>query len=143
MASKDRSNKAAKQAALKQHVSENVPIGILVYDGSVPVGWCSVAPASSLRALHAAHESTPYGSVWAIICFFVPRSHRGQGVTKALIEGAISYAKTQGASHIEAYPVDSDSTSYRFMGFPGMFEEAGFEYVGMAGSKRHRMCRSV
>jgi hypothetical protein len=40
---------------------------------------------------------------------------------------------------IEAYPVDPDSPSYRFMGFVGVFAAAKFEEVGRAGRRRHVM----
>ncbi|WP_199728828.1 hypothetical protein [Corallococcus sp. CA053C] len=40
---------------------------------------------------------------------------------------------------MEAYPVDADSPSYRFMGFVPVFTSAGFEVVGRAGSRRHVM----
>jgi hypothetical protein len=38
---------------------------------------------------------------------------------------------------VEAYPVDPDSPSYRFMGFADLFETAGFREVGRAGKRRH------
>lgn len=40
---------------------------------------------------------------------------------------------------VEAYPVDPESPSYRFMGFVEMFADAGFREVGMAGRRRHVM----
>lgn len=48
-------------------------------------------------------------------------------------------ARKQGAKVVEAYPVDPDSPSYRFMGFVGLFEKAGFAKVGIAGTRRHVM----
>ena len=45
----------------------------------------------------------------------------------------------RGATVVEAYPVDPDSPSYRFMGFKTGFEEYGFVKVGQAGSRRHVM----
>jgi hypothetical protein len=40
---------------------------------------------------------------------------------------------------VEAYPVDADSPSYRFMGFVPVFAEAGFAEVGREGKRRHVM----
>ena len=40
---------------------------------------------------------------------------------------------------IEAYPVDADSPSYRFMGFVPVFAEAGIAEVGREGKRRHVM----
>ena len=44
-----------------------------------------------------------------------------------------------GATVLEAYPVDPDSPSYRFMGFVPSFAEAGFVETGRAGERRHVM----
>ena len=58
---------------------------------------------------------------------------------KQMTKAAISYAKENGATTIEAYPVEQDSPSYRFMGFVPMFMEMGFKEIGMAGTRRHIM----
>jgi hypothetical protein len=57
----------------------------------------------------------------------------------ALIAGAVEHARTQGATAVEAYPVDVDAPSYRFMGFVPVFLAAGFTDCGMAGVRRHVM----
>ena len=44
-----------------------------------------------------------------------------------------------GAAVVEAYPVEPDSSSYRFMGLVGTFEAIGFIPVGRAGTRRHVM----
>ena len=77
--------------------------------------------------------------VWSIVCFFVRRPYRGQGMLKRMIEAAAEHAFRRGADMVEAYPVDPDSPSYRFMGFVPCFEECGFVRVGTAGSRRHVM----
>jgi hypothetical protein len=40
---------------------------------------------------------------------------------------------------VEAYPVDRDAPSYRYMGFVETFAAAGFRDEGMAGVRRHVM----
>jgi GNAT superfamily N-acetyltransferase len=70
---------------------------------------------------------------------FIQRDLRGQGVTKQLIAAAVTHARSRGATAIEAYPVDPDSPSYRFMGFVPSFEKAGFRPAGQAGKRRHIM----
>lgn len=40
---------------------------------------------------------------------------------------------------VEAYLVERDSPSYRFMGHVPAFEAAGFHRVGMAGTRRQVM----
>ncbi len=68
-----------------------------------------------------------------------PRALRGGGLAAALLDAAIDHAFANGASMIEAYPVDQASPSYRFMGFRDMFTARGFHKIGMAGSRRHVM----
>lgn len=60
-----------------------------------------------------------------------------------MTKAAISYAQENGAVAIEAYPVEPNSPSYRFMGFVQTFEEIGFKEIGRAGSRRHIMTLNV
>jgi len=127
---------ASRKAAIAKRISAGLPIGLLGYLDGEPVAWCSVAPRSTYRRLVA--DSTDDG-IWSIACFFVVRRLRGQGITQRIIEAAVEYARAHGASIVEAYPVDPDSPSYRFMGFVSVFEKAGFCEVGRAGTRRHVM----
>ena len=129
-----RAARGAKKEALRSVVGQGVPIGILGYLDSEPAAWCSVAPRDSYRALGGPADAQ--GGVWSIVCFFVARRLRGKGMTRRLIEAAVDHARERGATVIEAYPVDPDSPSYRFMGFVGTFESMGFREVGRAGARR-------
>jgi hypothetical protein len=40
---------------------------------------------------------------------------------------------------VEAYPVDPESPSYRFMGFKPIFDKLGFEFKHKAGQRRYVM----
>jgi GNAT superfamily N-acetyltransferase len=135
-----RADKQAKKAALKACVQRGVPIGILGYLDGEPAAWCSIAPRDTYRDLGGlADRSGQPGRVWSVVCFFVPRRFRRQGVTKRLIEAAADHARSKGATVVEAYPVDPDAPSYRFMGFTTTFAAAGFRDVGRAGTRRHVM----
>lgn len=125
---------------MEARVGDNVPVGILGYLEGEPVAWCSIAPRPTYRRLSGLEVAgeTPE-SVWSLACFFVRRELRGRGTTSLLIEAAIAHARSKGASVVEAYPVDPDSPSYRFMGFLPVFEAAGFTHVGDAGTRRHVM----
>ncbi|WP_353720557.1 GNAT family N-acetyltransferase [Dyadobacter sp. 676] len=131
-----RNDSNAKKNALKSQVGHQIPVGLIGYHGDEPVAWCSVGPRESFRNLGG---DPSLENVWSITCFFVRRDHRKQRLTEQMIVEAMHYAKTQGARHLEAYPVDSDSPSYRFMGFRPLFEKMGFEYRQKAGSRRYVM----
>jgi GNAT superfamily N-acetyltransferase len=131
---------ASRKAALRRRVQNGVPIGILGYLGGEPVAWCSIAPRSTYRPLGGSDDPADADeTVWSLVCFFIVRPLRRQGIATRLLAAAIDHARGQGATVIEAYPVQADSPSYRFMGFVPMFEAHGFREVGRAGTRRHVM----
>jgi GNAT superfamily N-acetyltransferase len=113
-------------------------VGILGYLRGEPVAWCSIAPRPTYRRLGGPDdfEDNP-DAVWSLVCFFVKRELRGRGATEQLLAAAIKEARRHRANIVEAYPVDRQSPSYRFMGFVDTFREAGFRKVGTAGLRRH------
>ncbi len=124
-----------RKALLHARVEAGEPVGLLGYDGDEPVAWVSVAPRSTFRGLGGREGDDE--RIWSIVCFFIRRSDRGRGLFAQLVAAAEQEAKRHGATAVEAYPVDPDSPSYRFMGFVGSFEEAGYVAVGRAGTRRH------
>jgi len=127
----------SRKDSMAKRITAGSPVGLLGYLDDEPVAWCSIAPRSTYRRL-VDDDSSDEG-IWSITCFFVVRRLRGRGVTRRMIEAAVEHARAFGASIVEAYPVDPDSPSYRFMGFATVFEEAGFSEVGRAGTSRHVM----
>jgi GNAT superfamily N-acetyltransferase len=136
-----------RRARLHEQVLANVPVGILAYQDSQPVGWCSVAPRETYGKLVRARsiQRVDDRSTWSIVCFYLRRSVRGQGLSRRLIACAVDYARQAGAEVLEAYPVEPAQTasgepdynvSYRFMGFVSMYTQAGFRDVTPAGSQR-------
>jgi GNAT superfamily N-acetyltransferase len=122
-------------------IRDGVPVGLLAYQGKDAVGWVSVAPRETFRLKGAPAE--PGDVVWSISCFFVPRDRRGRGLSRELIAGAVAHARANGATVVEAYPVDPESPSYRHMGFVPVFAEAGFADLGKTGKRRHVMRLSL
>jgi GNAT superfamily N-acetyltransferase len=129
-----------RKAAMKRRVRARIPIGILGYLDDEPVAWCSVAPRPSYRPLGGPQERGGAPSdTWSIVCFFIVRRLRRQGVMEHMLGAAVDQARRRGAKVVEGYPVAADSPSYRFMGFVPVFAAAGFHEVGMAGTRRHVM----
>lgn len=121
---------------IKERIWSNTPIGLLAYINKVPVAWCSVAPRETYQRLGGDERLE---KVWSIACFYIKKEYRGQGLIDLLIESAKKLAKKKGAQFLEAYAVKPDSPSYRFMGFIGTFEKAGFTFVKKEGTRRHVM----
>ena len=137
MPSESRGNGAAKKEAMKDRIVGGHPVGLLGYRGTEPFAWCSVAPRDSYRPLGGLDDDE--ANVWSLVCMFLKRELRGVGHGKELICAAIQHSRLRGAEISEAYPVDLESPSYRFMGFVPMFKELGFKEVRRAGSRRHVM----
>lgn len=135
-----KAEKSEKKATMKARVEGGIPIGLLAYSGGQAIGWCAIAPRETYRAL-GGDESKD--QVWSVVCFFIKRDFRGQGVSNLLLAEATEYAKTNGARYVEGYPVAKDSPSYRFMGFKPSFEKAEFEFVKPAGARRNVMVKTL
>jgi GNAT superfamily N-acetyltransferase len=125
---------ARRKAAMAMRVQTGIPVGLLGYLDGKPVAWCSIAPRSNYRRLTKGQDTDE--GVWSIVCFFILRSLRGQGITHLMIAAAVEYARSKGAKVVEAYPVEPDSPSYRFMGYISAFKAAGFHEVGRVGTRR-------
>jgi GNAT superfamily N-acetyltransferase len=122
------------RANLKKLVDAGRPPGLIGYRGRTPVGWISLGPREDYARLRRSPvmKAVDDRPVWSVICFVVPSEYRGQGVAQALLDGAIAYARKQGASLIEAYPVDRPDRSgdeAMWFGAKSMYDRAGFEEV--------------
>ncbi len=137
------SGPAANRDALEAQVleaqvgDEAFAPGLIAYIDGQPVGWCGLGPRAAMPRL-VNSRTIPVADdrpVWSIGCFVVRPGHRRRGVARALLLGAIAYARANGAPGIESYPIDPAgarvSTSFGFVGFTSMFEAAGFRRVLM------------
>lgn len=125
---------AEKKAHMKRLVGEGTPIGVLAYEGVEPVGWCSIAPRESYVRLERSRTMPrvppPATPTWTVLCFFVPRARRSQGITRALLQGAVAYAKERGARVVEGYPFDTAGISSTHRGHSSVFAAARFRQAG-------------
>jgi len=125
------------------------PPGLVGYQDGRAVGWVSLAPRPGYDRLTHAKLLAPvdHKPVWSIVCFVVSRSARGQGVARALLDGAIAWAKTEGATILEAYPSDVKGrkvpAANLYHGSLSMFEDAGFEVVARRQFNRTTAVRPI
>ena len=131
----------ANRASLKALVDAGSPPGLIGYRGKVPVGWVSIGPREGYARLTRSPVMKPVDDqrVWSVICFVVPSQYRGQGIARALLDGAIAYARKQGATLLEAYPVDKPGRSnddQMWFGAKSMYDSAGFEEVARRKPQR-------
>lgn len=130
----DQAKGAKNRAAMKALVDARAVPGILAYDGKWPVGWCSIGRRDEFPRLGNSRLLKPIDAVpvWSIVCLFVEKSYRKQGVSTALIGAAAEFAGRQGATVVEGYPYDYRDRAepspppFVYVGLYQSFERAGF-----------------
>ncbi|MGH3340197.1 MAG: GNAT family N-acetyltransferase [Propionibacteriaceae bacterium] len=121
----------ARRNYVKKLSARPVAPGVLAYVDSEVVGWAAVAPRSELpfaRSTKIPHvDQLPVWSVW---CIRIRPGHRGKGISHALLDGAVAYARSKGAPAVEGYPVDNRGKkvdlTMAYVGTRKLFEDAGF-----------------
>jgi len=136
--------------AMKRLVEKGTrPPGLLAYVGREPVGWISIEPRDVFSKLERSRVLAPVDDkpVWSIVCFFVDKRYRRQGLSVALIKGAVDYARKKGARIVEGYPVepkkDNVAPIFVFTGLAPAYRKAGFKEVARRSETRPIMRRAV
>ena len=133
-------DKDEKKQLLKDATAAPLPPGLIALDDGSPVGWVQVTPRALVprwntdrtvsRPMDGDDPSDP--GLWAISCFFIQSRRRGQGISHALLEAAVSHARNKGARVVEACPMRKARQSKSiglYVGSVSVFEKAGFETV--------------
>lgn len=128
--------------AMHAIVSSGEVPGILAYSSGEAIAWCSVAPRQAFPALDRSPVLKPVDDrpVWSVVCFFIARPFRRQGLSESLLRGAVDYAARNGARIVEGYPIepkkDSAPDIYAFTGMASTFRNAGFQEVARRSPTR-------
>lgn len=123
--------------------------GVLAYRDDTVVGWAGVAPRDEVYSIARSTRIPVVDDlpVWSIWCVKTRPGHRGQGIARALVQGAVEYARDHGAPGVEAYPVDNDGqwidTSLAFVGTRSLFASEGFTKVADTDAVAARVPRIV
>ena len=147
----DWSNSSAdvNRERLETLTRDGPPPGLVAYEDGRAVGWVSLAPRPAYERLTHAKLLAPVDEkpVWSIVCFVVSRTARGRGLARALLDGAIAYARDQGATILEGYPSDVKGrkvpAANLYHGSLSMFEDAGFEVVARRQFNRTSTVRPI
>ncbi|MEW6156586.1 MAG: GNAT family N-acetyltransferase [Verrucomicrobiota bacterium] len=135
---------AGNKQAMQQLLASGASPGILAYlDGEV-AGWCALAPRTAYARLANSRVLKPVDDqpVWSITCFFVARQFRRRGVSLALVNGAIAFARQQGARILEGYPIEigkDQPDPFVYTGLASTFRNAGFNEVARRSPTRPLM----
>jgi len=131
---------ALKVAQLRDRLHEQAasdqPPGLVALEGDRAVGWVSVAPRDDYqRVVHSkVIPKIDDRPVWSVVCFAVSQTARHRGVGTALLDAAVGFARSSGATALEAYPVslapgETIPATAVYTGTLSMFERAGFRVV--------------
>jgi GNAT superfamily N-acetyltransferase len=135
----DRDAGAVNRRELRSLVQTDPAPGLLAYRGDEPVGWVALAPRDRYPRLQRSRNLGPVDDtpVWLISCFYIDRHHRGTGVARALLAGAIRFARASGAQAVEGVPIDTSARTPAnadlFTGTLAMFLDARFDEIARRG----------
>jgi len=132
---------AQNKQALCDLVSSGTSPGLIGYLDGSPAGWISLGPREDYLKLRRSPIMKPVDGtpVWSVVCSYVARPCRGQGVQHQLLAAAISFARDSGATTLEAYPIDKAGRSqddFIFFGSRSLYEHAGFAEVARRSPTR-------
>ena len=150
-----RSGKAPTRAGGKTNkqqlcdlVDSGVVPGLVGYVDGAPAGWISLGPREDYARLQRSPvmKSVDEQRVWSIVCTYVAKMYRGQGLQHRLLAAAIDHARENGVRLLESYPVDKPDRShddFMFFGSRSLYERAGFKEVARRSPTRVVMRRRL
>ena len=128
------------------HPGSGTTSGLVAYLDGEPVGWCAVEPRSRFTGLvrnnrvpwDGRDEDKADDSVWAVTCIFTRRGFRKRGVSRALVEASVDFARARGARAIEGYPMTTTKVISEELnvGIDHVFADAGFTEVSRPTVRR-------
>ena len=137
---------APNRDALKA-LFETDPPGLLAFDGARAVGWCAIAPRPAYPYLDRSRLFKPLDDipVWSVSCLTIAKSHRRQGLSVKLLDGAADFVRRRGGPAVEGYPVDPNVPNYpavySWTGLAAAFRRAGYQEVARPSETRPIMRR--
>ena len=111
----------------------------LVFEADRVQGWCQYGGPDELGLKHLREylKDPPPPADWRITCIFVDKRHRGQGIARTALDGALAQIAAAGGGRVEAI---SETVSGRdaqgrflFSATVELFEDLGFDRVRQVG----------
>lgn len=123
----------------------------LVFDEhGLAQGWCQYGSAAELPIIKHSHrykEDPPETPSWRIACCFVDKGHRGQGIVRLALGGALAQIAERGGGLVEAISEVTDGREaqgrFLFSATAELFEDHGFERVSQVGKHAWIVTRTV
>lgn len=141
------SHRAAKEERVR---TDRAHAALVQDEKGAAQGWCQYGSPDELPNIKHSrryHQEPPPRPDWRITCVFVDRQHRGQGVARAALEGALDQIARAGGGLVEAIP---EATSGRqapgrflFSGTVELFEQYDFTRIRQVGKHAWIVSRVV
>ncbi|HEY1346018.1 MAG TPA: GNAT family N-acetyltransferase [Streptosporangiaceae bacterium] len=142
---------AQNRAGKERRVREGRAHAALVFDETgTAQGWCQFGSPEELPGIKHRREygkDVPPRPDWRITCFYVDKRHRGQGIARAALGGALDQIADAGGGLVEAI---SEVTAGReapgrflFSATVELFEEHGFSRGRQVGKHAWIVSRQV
>jgi GNAT superfamily N-acetyltransferase len=146
----ERRDRLRRQTSCDNPVARDTT-GLVGYLDGEPVGWVAVEPRAAYPRLR--NSRTPWSGrdedrddpgVWAVTCFVTRRGYRRRGVTYALAAATVDFARSRGATALEAYPMSTQpgkelTWGELYVGSRQVFVAAGFTEVSHPSPRRFVM----
>lgn len=139
---------ANRQAMKDVFDSGHVP-GLIAMHDEEAVGWIQIDRRSAFPRLANSRTLKPVddSEVWSVSCFFIDKRFRRQGLPLRLLTAAMDWGRSQGASIVEGYPIDTPKEKYppvyAWTGFVETFKRAGFTEVERRSATRPIMRKEL
>lgn len=101
---KDISHRDVKEDRVR---TDRAHAALVLDEKGLAQGWCqygSPEELSNIKHKRRYEEDPPAVPDWRITCFYVDKRHRGQGIARAALEGALDQIATLGGGLVEAIP---------------------------------------
>ena len=134
--------------AMKALVVAGKKPGLLGFLEGKPVAWCSVGPRNDFPRLEKTRILQPVDDqpVWSIVCLFVAKNARRQGISTSMLRAACGFVAASGGSLVEGYPFAPDKPDmpppFVWTGLESAFLKAGFHEVARRSASRPIMRRT-
>lgn len=123
----------------------------LVFDeDGLAQGWCQFGSPEELPRIKHRREydkNPPPLPDWRITCVYVDRRHRGQGVARAALAGALTAIADAGGGRTEAITEVTEGREaqgrFLFTATAELFEEHGFSRVRQVGKHAWIVSRTI
>jgi GNAT superfamily N-acetyltransferase len=130
-------NRAVKEQRVR---SGDAHAAVVIDADGLAQGWCqygSPYELSRIKHRRVYEKGAPPLPDWRITCFYVDTKHRGHGVARAALEGALDQIAAAGGGLVEAIPevtAGRDAPGrFLFSATVELFEQYGFQRVRQVG----------